>query len=79
MKLSRKYKPRATSPTVSTLYIIFLLLPIYWLVNMSFKTNTEITRRLLALATTRRSGTTRSSSPIRPGTTATSTRSPTWR
>jgi len=27
---------------VPTLYIIFLLLPIYWLVNMSFKTNQEI-------------------------------------
>ncbi|NYZ12786.1 carbohydrate ABC transporter permease [Azospirillum sp. RWY-5-1] len=27
---------------VLTLYILFLLLPIYWLVNMSFKTNTEI-------------------------------------
>ena len=27
---------------VLTLYIVFLLLPIYWLVNMSFKTNTEI-------------------------------------
>ncbi|MDP9588996.1 UNVERIFIED_ORG: ABC-type glycerol-3-phosphate transport system permease component, partial [Shinella zoogloeoides] len=27
---------------VPTLYIVFLLLPIYWLVNMSFKTNTEI-------------------------------------
>ena len=27
---------------VPTLYIIFLLLPIYWLVNMSFKTNEEI-------------------------------------
>ena len=25
------------------IYILFLLLPIYWLVNMSFKTNTEIT------------------------------------
>ncbi len=25
-----------------TLYIVFLLLPIYWLVNMSFKTNQEI-------------------------------------
>ncbi len=24
---------------VPTLYIIFLLLPIYWLVNMGFKTN----------------------------------------
>ncbi|GAA3967745.1 carbohydrate ABC transporter permease [Allohahella marinimesophila] len=27
---------------VPTLYIIFLLLPIYWLINMSFKTNQEI-------------------------------------
>lgn len=27
---------------VPTLYIVFLLLPIYWLVNMSLKTNTEI-------------------------------------
>lgn len=27
---------------VPTLYIVFLLLPIYWLVNMSFKTNHEI-------------------------------------
>jgi glycerol transport system permease protein len=28
---------------VMVLYILFLLLPIYWLVNMSFKTNEEIT------------------------------------
>jgi glycerol transport system permease protein len=27
---------------VPTIYIIFLILPIYWLVNMSFKTNQEI-------------------------------------
>ena len=27
-----------------TLYLLFLLLPIYWLVNMSLKTNTEITQ-----------------------------------
>ncbi|PNQ99702.1 sugar ABC transporter permease (plasmid) [Azospirillum argentinense] len=27
---------------VLTLYILFLMLPIYWLVNMSLKTNTEI-------------------------------------
>ena len=27
---------------VPTLYIIFLMLPIYWLINMSFKTTTEI-------------------------------------
>ena len=31
------------SAVVMTLYILFLLLPIYWLVNMSFKTNQEIT------------------------------------
>jgi glycerol transport system permease protein len=28
---------------VPTLYILFLMLPIYWLINMSFKTNEEIT------------------------------------
>jgi glycerol transport system permease protein len=28
---------------VMVLYIVFLMLPIYWLVNMSFKTNEEIT------------------------------------
>src|SRR3712207_4410693 len=27
---------------VMTLYLVFLMLPIYWLVNMSLKTNTEI-------------------------------------
>ena len=27
---------------IMVLFLIFLLLPIYWLVNMSFKTNTEI-------------------------------------
>lgn len=31
------------SPLVMTLYLLFLLVPIYWLVNMSLKTNTEIT------------------------------------
>ncbi len=31
------------SAVVMTLYILFLMLPIYWLVNMSFKTNQEIT------------------------------------
>jgi glycerol transport system permease protein len=30
-------------PIVMTLYLLFLMLPIYWLVNMSLKTNTEIT------------------------------------
>ena len=27
---------------VPTLYVLFLLLPIYWLLNMSFKTTNEI-------------------------------------
>lgn len=31
---------------VPTLYIVFLLLPIYWLINMSFKTNHEIVTSL---------------------------------
>ena len=31
-----------TSTVVMTLYLLFLLIPIYWLVNMSLKTNTEI-------------------------------------
>ncbi|HEY6631851.1 MAG TPA: carbohydrate ABC transporter permease [Rhizobiaceae bacterium] len=34
------------STLVLALYILFLLLPIYWLVNMSLKTNTEITTTL---------------------------------
>ena len=31
------------------LYLLFLMLPIYWLVNMSFKSNTEITNAGLTL------------------------------
>jgi glycerol transport system permease protein len=31
---------------VMTLYLVFLMLPIYWLVNMSLKTNVEITTTL---------------------------------
>ena len=35
--------PRIKSSTiVMGLYLLFLMLPIYWLLNMSFKTNTEI-------------------------------------
>ncbi len=35
--------PRINSRlVVMTLYLVFLLLPIYWLLNMSFKTNSEI-------------------------------------
>ncbi|MBB3951409.1 glycerol transport system permease protein [Aureimonas jatrophae] len=36
---SGRFRPKALIPA---LYILFLLLPIYWLVNMSFKTNQEI-------------------------------------
>ncbi len=31
-----------TKPIIMTLYLLFLLLPIYWLLNMSLKTNQEI-------------------------------------
>lgn len=30
------------SAVVMTVYLLFLMLPIYWLLNMSLKTNTEI-------------------------------------
>jgi len=30
------------SPTIMLIYIVFLMLPVYWLVNMSLKTNEEI-------------------------------------
>jgi glycerol transport system permease protein len=36
-------KPRSAA---ITLYLVFMLLPVYWLVNMSLKTNTEITTTL---------------------------------
>ena len=36
-------KPRSA---VMALYLVFMLLPVYWLVNMSLKTNTEITTTL---------------------------------
>ncbi len=32
------------SPIVMALYLLFLMVPIYWLLNMSLKTNTEITQ-----------------------------------
>ena len=39
---TRPQKPLRLKWLVPTLYIIFLMLPIYWLVNMSFKTTNEI-------------------------------------
>lgn len=43
-RTARRALPRVRgSALVMTLYILFLMLPIYWLVNMSFKTNEEIT------------------------------------
>jgi len=40
---ARKSRMRLnSSAVVMTLYLLFLLLPIYWLLNMSLKTNTEI-------------------------------------
>ena len=37
----RRFRPSG-SAVVMILYLLFLLLPIYWLVNMSLKTNAEI-------------------------------------
>jgi len=39
--LSKRFKIKG-SVVVMTLYLMFLLIPIYWLLNMSLKTNTEI-------------------------------------
>ena len=43
VKAARRKEPRINrSAVVMGLYLLFLLLPIYWLLNMSLKTNTEI-------------------------------------
>lgn len=39
---NRMAKPRNFKWIAPSLYILFLMLPIYWLLNMSFKTNQEI-------------------------------------
>ena len=48
--LARKMRRRGEESRwwwiVPTVYIIVLLLPIYWLINMSFKTNAEIVSSL---------------------------------
>ncbi|MBW4710100.1 carbohydrate ABC transporter permease [Roseobacter sp. YSTF-M11] len=42
-KVARRRTPKIKgSAVVMGLYLLFLLLPIYWLINMSLKTNTEI-------------------------------------
>ncbi len=41
----RPGRKRSWKWVVPTLYILFLMLPIYWLLNMSLKTNFEITSR----------------------------------
>ncbi|EPR19187.1 hypothetical protein L902_33555, partial [Agrobacterium radiobacter DSM 30147] len=38
----RHHGPSRFSWLVPTIYIVLLLVPIYWLINMSFKTNSEI-------------------------------------
>ena len=53
-----------------TAYIILLMLPIYWLLNMSFKTNQEILGQLTLFP----HDFTRRFLPIRVGTPVTSTR-----
>ncbi len=43
VKVARRREPRINrSAIVMGLYLLFLMLPIYWLLNMSLKTNTEI-------------------------------------
>ncbi|WP_299866258.1 carbohydrate ABC transporter permease [uncultured Roseobacter sp.] len=43
VQVARRKTPRVNrSAIVMGLYLLFLLLPIYWLLNMSLKTNTEI-------------------------------------
>ena len=54
--------------------LLFAVLPLYWMVNMSFKTNTEILNGLTLWPATSRSSTIAPSSPIRPGIRATSIR-----
>ena len=57
-----------------SLYILFLMLPIYGLLSMSFKTTNEILGGFSLFPQNSRSTTTSRYSPIRPGTTATSIR-----
>ena len=40
-RTARRFRPSG-SAVVMALYLLFLMLPIYWLINMSLKTNTEI-------------------------------------
>ncbi|CUH38939.1 Trehalose transport system permease protein SugB [Jannaschia seosinensis] len=40
-KSRKRFRPNG-SAIVMTIYLLFLLVPIYWLLNMSLKTNTEI-------------------------------------
>jgi ABC-type glycerol-3-phosphate transport system permease component len=51
---------------ITALYILFLMLPIYWLVTMSFKSTNGSSADSRCGRATSRSPTTRSSSPIRP-------------
>jgi glycerol transport system permease protein len=45
-KRTRRRRLVSGGAVVMALYLLFLLLPIYWLINMSLKTNTEITSTL---------------------------------
>jgi glycerol transport system permease protein len=38
----KRHERRGLAWLIPALYILFLLLPIYWLLNMSLKTNEEI-------------------------------------
>jgi glycerol transport system permease protein len=62
------------SAVVMFLYLLFLLLPIYWLINMSLKTNAEIVSGLTLIPRDPTLPTTSPSSPTRLGIWAMSTR-----
>ncbi len=40
-KIKRSFRPSGGA-VVMAIYLLFLMLPIYWLLNMSLKTNSEI-------------------------------------
>ncbi len=63
-------KPRAAR-LLLWLYLFLSLVPVYWLILMSLKTNDEILGAFTLVPRRPRSRTTRPSSPIRTGGTAT--------
>ena len=59
---------------ILAVYIVLLMLPIYWLINMSFETNSEIMTAMAHGRTSRPSRNTPKFSTIRPGAAASASR-----